>query len=960
MGIKGIYKEIGLGERVSLCKLATEHLEETERPFRLAIDISIWQFQVQAARGGSNPAIRTLFYRLVRLLGHAIEPLFVFDGPNKPAFKRNKRSAGRGGDAVATAMAKRLIRLFGFAIHDAPGEAEAECALLQQQGIVDAVLSEDVDTIMFGCRRTLRNWTAEGAKGSKTPTHVSVYDAAAVKAGSSGLDREGMVLVALMSGGDYLPEGVPGCGVKVACEAARAGFGLGLCQIKMADKEAMAEWKGRLLHELRTNERGFFRTKHRALEIPEGFPNMEILRYYTHPVVSRQQTLERLKREFPGKRAVDVTVLREFVRETFDWTYRIGAIKFIRVLAPSLLVHRLLERSQAPETDPDDLDLRLENESVLIKAISSRRAHFSTDSTPELRVSYVPADIVGLDLSAEFTEQVEVYGRNGLALNSDDEFDEEVAEELDDEPSKTSGAKKKFDPSQPDLVWIPEFLIKSGVPLVVGDWEEMQRAKELRLATKTTRKPRAKKTDMPVGALDKFVKVTKNITAPAAKLAVKAPAKAPSAQPFLSSPPRPSFPVFPSSPPAALPPLTRANAAAAPKPAAVTGGRSKQPTKKISSKALPAKDRPAAQVNPWTIAGSQVSPPRVTKTAAAAFSATPKKQLATSSAQQPICISSSPPVPAPISPLRQAMTGEGITTPKGRVKRVSSPPVEDLFSPEPLHSLVSGDVVDAGRQGEATSPVPRRQARTFKRTKSGMEDDVGTSTGGTQRSIKDYGHLVKGAGGEKLEVKSVDATRELIELSSGDEGGDDGDVAKQSVEKGKTDLPSRKHTPSLPAEAAGHDTVYFDTGSGDDDDLFGLATESLPLSKSFQSLLESNTTPPPQGTALQEKKHYNKQDRKSLPDVEQLSRTTGTTKLYMPRTSGVGAGFFTEVEVTREEADFMMKSAASLVPGGDGLSAGTERVALRPLKATATFSAQNNRKIWRRSEIPMVDLTEQD
>jgi len=33
-----------------------------------------------------------------------------------------------------------------------------------------------------------------------------------------GLDRDGMVLIAMMSGGDYLPAGVPGCGPKIAAE----------------------------------------------------------------------------------------------------------------------------------------------------------------------------------------------------------------------------------------------------------------------------------------------------------------------------------------------------------------------------------------------------------------------------------------------------------------------------------------------------------------------------------------------------------------------------------------------------------------------------------------------------------------------------------------------------------------------------------------------------------------------
>jgi Holliday junction resolvase YEN1 len=145
----------------------------------------------------------------------SIQPLFVFDGSHKPPFKRNKRS-GHHGASVPNLLCKQLLNLFGFPFHIAPGEAEAECALLQREGIVDAVLSEDVDTLMFGSGLTLRNWSSEG-RGNKSPTHVSAYYAEKTKNGKSGLDREGMILVALMSGGDYITEGIPGCGIKAAC-----------------------------------------------------------------------------------------------------------------------------------------------------------------------------------------------------------------------------------------------------------------------------------------------------------------------------------------------------------------------------------------------------------------------------------------------------------------------------------------------------------------------------------------------------------------------------------------------------------------------------------------------------------------------------------------------------------------------------------------------------------------------
>ncbi|KAH7311675.1 hypothetical protein B0I35DRAFT_377904 [Stachybotrys elegans] len=489
MGIKGIYRELGPGQRVALSKLAAESLESTGRPFRIAIDIAIWQFQTQAARGGTNPAIRTLFYRLVRLMSTPIQPIFVFDGPQKPTFKRNKRS-GRG-DGVAIALAKRLIHLFGFPVHNAPGEAEAECAFLQKHGVVDAVLSEDVDTIMFGCTKTLRNWSSE-SKGQTVPTHVSVYDTQKDKGIiDSGLGREGMVLVALMSGGDYLPEGIPGCGPKVACEAARAGFG-SICRLKASSD--IQNWKDSLVHELKTNEQKFFRTKHKALEIPDTFPNIEVLRSYTRPAVSPESVLDSLRQSMDRKRAIDLDGLREFTREIFDWNYRIGAIKFIRVLAHALLVQKLLHGPSATEAA-----------SPLVERIASRREHFSTDASSELKVFYIPQDIVPIDLSKEVDEEIP-FDRNGLALDSDDDAEAPVAE---------ASTAKIFDVSKPDSGWVLDGIIRKALPDMLHAWEEAEqtkKAKKLQPKTKTAarRKTKAKDPVAPHQSLDKFFHVTKS------------------------------------------------------------------------------------------------------------------------------------------------------------------------------------------------------------------------------------------------------------------------------------------------------------------------------------------------------------------------------------------------------------------------------------------------------------------
>lgn len=505
-----IYGEIGPGDRIALSKLAIDKYEKSRRPLRIAIDISIWQFQIQASQGGSNPAIRTFYYRLLRLLSVSVQPLFVFDGPNKPPFKRNKRS-GHHGASIPNMMCKQLIKLFGFPFHTAPGEAEAECAYLQRERIVDAVLSEDVDTLMFGCGITLRNWSSEGARGNKSPTHVSVYDAKITK-GKAGLDREGMILIALMSGGDYITEGIPGCGIKVACEAARAGFGKSLCKILRADTAEMNVWRKNLALELQTNESKFFRVRHKTLTIPDNFPNKEVLGYYTHPVVSSAAKIEKLKEDIIWDGEIDIPGLRLFVAEAFDWTHKIGARKFIRGLAPVLLVHKLRLRGDRKISGYGDVVLTAMNEMKLVRAICGKRAHFCNDGVPELRVIYHPNDIVGLDLDAEEDES-EDYGRDGLApIKDDDQIEAYASDEAGSmSTSPTKRTASAYDPTQPDKLWILETIAKVGIPLKVEDYEESLRNPKKFLKAKAAAKKAATRGGMPKGAMDKFVKISKGV-----------------------------------------------------------------------------------------------------------------------------------------------------------------------------------------------------------------------------------------------------------------------------------------------------------------------------------------------------------------------------------------------------------------------------------------------------------------
>ena len=487
-----------------MSKLSVEHIENTGRPLRVAIDISIWQFQIQSGEGGKNPALRTLYYRLLRLLALSIQPLFVFDGSQKPPFKRGSKTTSNAA-CLPNFLTKELLKSFGFAYHTAPGEAEAECALLQKEGIVDAVLSEDVDTLMFGCTFNLRNWTAEAVRGNKSPTHVNVYHAATTKT-KTRLDSEGMILVALMSGGDYIPAGIPGCGIKTACEAAKAGFGHDLCKLSRRDSDGLKQWRERLERELRTNESKLFRQRHKALKIPESFPNMTVLSYYTNPVVSSADKVSKLKDEIKWDSDVNVPGLRIFVLEAFEWQYLSGAKKFIRGLAPALLVHQLIQRSTAGMYNDESLEAKELAEKGLVKAISSRRVHWNTDGTPELRIAYSPADIVGLDLSTE--EEGDFQGYINDISGDEQQLSGGETTGRSESPTKKRGPST-YDPTAIEKIWVLETYVKLGVPLLVETWEE-----EMRNPKKfATRKAREKKTlskfGLKAGTMDQFVRISK-------------------------------------------------------------------------------------------------------------------------------------------------------------------------------------------------------------------------------------------------------------------------------------------------------------------------------------------------------------------------------------------------------------------------------------------------------------------
>ncbi|KAK3441392.1 hypothetical protein EUGRSUZ_B01339, partial [Eucalyptus grandis] len=194
MGIKGLTKLLVDNAPTAM----KEQKLESYFGRRIAVDasMSIYQFLVVVGRKGTQMLINEagevtshlqgMLYRTIRLLEAGIKPVYVFDGPPPDLKKQelakrfSKRAAGSEELAVAIASrnkediekfskrtvkvtqqhnedCKRLLRLIGVPVVEAPSEAEAQFAALCKAGKVYAVASEDMDSLTFGAPIFLRH-----------------------------------------------------------------------------------------------------------------------------------------------------------------------------------------------------------------------------------------------------------------------------------------------------------------------------------------------------------------------------------------------------------------------------------------------------------------------------------------------------------------------------------------------------------------------------------------------------------------------------------------------------------------------------------------------------------------------------------------------------------------------------------------------------------------------------------
>ena len=200
-------------------------------------------------QGRVTSHITGLLYRNINFLSLGIKPVYVFDGKppslksaeiehrkqiKKDATVKYERAVSEGKMEDARKFAqqttsmkdgmvedsKHLLDLFGIPYIQAPSEGEATAALLTTTGHADVAASQDFDSILFGARKLVRNFTNSGRR--KLPnrnTYIEIEPEIIdykKNLEALGITREQLIDVGILIGTDFNPDGFERIGPKTA------------------------------------------------------------------------------------------------------------------------------------------------------------------------------------------------------------------------------------------------------------------------------------------------------------------------------------------------------------------------------------------------------------------------------------------------------------------------------------------------------------------------------------------------------------------------------------------------------------------------------------------------------------------------------------------------------------------------------------------------------------------------
>lgn len=242
--------------------------------------------------------------------------------------------------------------------HDAPGEAEAECAKMEIEGLADAVWSEDGDAFAFGCQTLIRFYreiklSTNKDQENKSYRNFRVYNLQKVAIEHPGMTRAGFILNAVLKGGENgnLADWAPTDLLK----AARNGLGRSLEEASNSERD-FQKWVDSKL-------RSWLTDLGSDTETLQDFPSYNHVEDYTTPVVSTRETLLGFDQ---AEDTFDEYESFQFLSKNFQWNIK----QWVRHITPLLVVRSLLATKVGEESQHDHLKFKcdLKKKSKRVKA----------------------------------------------------------------------------------------------------------------------------------------------------------------------------------------------------------------------------------------------------------------------------------------------------------------------------------------------------------------------------------------------------------------------------------------------------------------------------------------------------------------------------------------------------------------------------------------------------------------
>uniref|UniRef100_A0A6B0VEV0 Putative 5'-3' exonuclease n=1 Tax=Ixodes ricinus TaxID=34613 RepID=A0A6B0VEV0_IXORI len=184
--------------------------------------------------------------------------------------RKQQRQATGMSDQLVTEC-QELLRMFGLPFVVSPGEAEAQCAWLEEQGLTQGTVTDDSDAWLFGARTVYRHLFAS----DRRPSVYRLQDLAT----QLGLNRQKLVAFALLCGSDYTA-GVSGVGPITAMEVLSEFSGEDALQLLENFRTWLERAKSEKVHPGNRTRSHLVR-----LTVEPGFPSAPVVRAYLEPSV---------------------------------------------------------------------------------------------------------------------------------------------------------------------------------------------------------------------------------------------------------------------------------------------------------------------------------------------------------------------------------------------------------------------------------------------------------------------------------------------------------------------------------------------------------------------------------------------------------------------------------------------------------------------------------------------------